>query len=540
MQSSRISDLFRRDDGLQGSEGDFVRFTGEAMKRNLVLQAAMLGVLLSGSVVYGGAYDRLDNETLGRTLRKMQMNTLLEALAEQTGNFTLRIEALMSQANAVGKTDEVRRDKLLADAGNLVLDQGRKYGEEIKKYSKRDDKYEDATINYYKTYLQYFNITIAQRGGLYFNRIEYLIGGQEDRKKLLKLVDQAGRILSKEFKKLNKVINKSRSSKILMSYLVPELEKIQLGYRFQEAQILFYNAMVQPALAPVKEMDVETGKYKPKLDEQGKPVMGLNPKITGSLRKAITDIKPFAENPGYGVQPQAKLLLGRCYTEIGDYDKSAETLKWLTTSQVPQTYVTQGLFALFRNQVSRAEHTIGEQKDIQGGKVQFAQGKKDIESYLDAFAKTQTSLTVDFRRLAMEYYLYERWGEALSNAGAKSQAVECSKEIQKVFMGFLNKHKSPAVQAQVAEIFGGRLRMDGRDAVAMSPVIVLILATTKIDEARRLQRDVPLNELSGELREKIKKIRGMAIQMLDGICKSNSPAAKAAKPQAELNSSLTV
>ena len=250
MQNSRILDLFRRDDGSQDSEGDFVRFTGDIMKRNLALQIGVLGVLLSGSVVYGGAYDRLDNDKLGRTLRKMQMSTLLEALAEQTGNFTLRIEALMSQANAVGKTDEVKRDKLLAEAGNLVLAQGQKYGEEIKKYGKNDDEYEDATINYYKTYLQYFNITIAQRGGLYFNRIEYLIGGEEDRKKLLELVNQAGTILSKEFRKLKNVIKSSRSSAIFMSYLVPELEKIQLAYRFQEAQILFYNAMVQPAVAP--------------------------------------------------------------------------------------------------------------------------------------------------------------------------------------------------------------------------------------------------------------------------------------------------
>ena len=99
----------------------FVRLAGDRMKRNLILQAGMLGVLLLGSVVYGGAYDRLDNDKLGRTLRKMQMNTLLGALAEQTGDFTLRIEALMSQANAVGKTDEAKRDKLLADAGELVL-----------------------------------------------------------------------------------------------------------------------------------------------------------------------------------------------------------------------------------------------------------------------------------------------------------------------------------------------------------------------------------------------------------------------------------
>jgi len=233
--------------GFGGTPGDFVRVIGDRMKRNLVLQAGMLVVLLSGPVVYGAAYDRLDNDKLGRTLRKMQMNTLLEALAEQTGDFTLRIEALMSQANAVGKTDEAKRDKLLADAADLVLKQARKYGEEIKKYRKGDDEYEDATINYYKTYLQYFNITVAQRGGANFNRIEYLIGGEEDRKKLLELTNQAETILSKQLRKLRKVIKRSRSSAMLMSYLVPELEKSQLAYRFQEAQVLFYNAMVQPA-----------------------------------------------------------------------------------------------------------------------------------------------------------------------------------------------------------------------------------------------------------------------------------------------------
>ena len=61
---------------------DFVRFTGDMMKRNLVLQAAVLVVLLSGFVVYGGAYDRLDDDKLAHTLREMQMNILLEALAE--------------------------------------------------------------------------------------------------------------------------------------------------------------------------------------------------------------------------------------------------------------------------------------------------------------------------------------------------------------------------------------------------------------------------------------------------------------------------
>ena len=510
----------------------FVRLAGDRMKRNLILQAGMLGVLLLGSVVYGGAYDRLDNDKLGRTLRKMQMNTLLEALAEQTGDFTLRIEALMSQANAAGKTDEAERDKLLDEAGNLVLKQAGKYAEEIKKYNKGDDKYEDTTIIYYKTFLQYFNITVAQRGGLCFNRIEYLIGSEEDRKKVLELTNQAEKILSKELRRLQNVIKRSRSSAILMSYLVPELEKIQMGYRFQEAQILFYNAMVQPATAPEMLLDDETGRYKPKLDEQGKPIMGPNPKIAGSLRKAITDIKPFAESSEYGVQPQGKLLLGRCYTEIGEYDKASETLKWLTTEKVPQTYLVQGLFAIFKNQVSRAGHTIVAGKDIEAGKGQFEQGKKDIENYLDVFAKMQAPLTVDFRRLAMEYYLYEKWGEALGKAGAKPQAVKCNEEIQKLFMGFLDKHKNPAVQAQVAEIFSGRLSMDGGNTAGMSPVILLILATTKIDEAQKLQGDVLLNELSDELRRKVTTTRAMAIEMLDGICKNDSAAAKAAKPQA--------
>lgn len=504
------------------------------MKRNLVLRTVLLGVLLSGFsvVVHGGPYDRLDNDKLGRTLRQMQMNALLAALAEQTGDFTLRIEAIMSQANAVGKTDEARRDKLLADAGELVLAQAKKYGEEIKKYGRGDDKYEDATINYYKTYLQYFNITVAQRGGLCFSRIEYLIGSEEDRKKLLALTNQAGTVLSKQYRKLKNIIKRSRTSAVLMSYLVPELEKIQLAYRFQEARILFYNAMVQPATAQETVTDEETGEYKPKLDDQGKPVMGINPKIHEALRKAISDIKPFVENPEYGVQPQARLLLGRCYTEIGDYDKSTETLKLLTTTpKVPQSYVDQGLFALFRNQVSRAEHTVGE-NDMQGGKVQFEQGKKDIKSYLDASAKTQTPLTVDFSRLAMEYYLYEQWGNALGKMGATSQEIECNEEIQKVFMRFLDKHKTPVIQGQVAEIFSGRLRMEGGDTASMSPVIVLILATAKIDTARRLQGDTGFDELPAELREKVEKNRAAAIEMLAAICRNDSPAAKAAKPQA--------
>ncbi len=504
------------------------------MNRNLVLQISMLGVLLSGTVVLGaGAYDRLDDEKLGRSLRKMRMNTLLEELAQQTGDFALRIEAMTARANIAGKTSETERDKILATAADLVLTQAKKYREEIKQYDPNDEKYEDATIKYYRTYLQYFNITIAQRAGPSFNRIEYLIGNQDDRKKILSLVQKAGAVLTRESKTLKALIKNSRENAILMSYLIPELEKIQLAYRYQEAQILFYNAMVQPAFAPVTVMDKETGRYVPKLDTSGKPVMGPNPKITGSLRKAITDIKPFAEDSQYGVKPQSMLLLGRCYTELGEYDKAAKIFAWLTTTKdVSKTYVAQGLFAIFKNDVSRGAATVGVAKDVQGGSGQFGRAKNSIESYLDAFATMQAPLTVDFRRLAMEYYLYDRLADALEKAGDKSGAARCNKEIQTVFMGFLDKHKNSAVQAQVAEVFSGRLSMTGGDTAGMSPVIVLILATTKIDQAQQLQGDVPLNDLPVQTRDKVTQTRKIAIQMLEGIRKDNSPAAATAKPQA--------
>ena len=47
-----------------------------------------------------------------------------------------------------------------------------------------------------------------------------------------------------------------------------------------------------------------------------------------------------------------------------------------------------------------------------------------------------------------------------------------------------------------------------------------------------LQGNVPLNKLSGELRERVQKTRATAIKMLDGICKNDSAAAKAARPHA--------
>lgn len=465
-------------------------------------------------------YKRLDAKTLGETLRRLRMGVLLEALADETDDPQFKIEALLFQADAA---DTELRDKLLTRAAATIKTEYEALDKKLQALPperRSGDEFDDDMIALYKLRLRYVQVQALQRGQGYIDRLTFLLGGEQDRRALQKLISQAAKLLQRTQLYLEEEIRAARSDtdKTKMVYLVPELEDVQAQLEFTAGKLRYYAALVLP---------------KTITDKDGKKIP--NPARITLLNKAVRDLQRFADEPEYGVQSFSKLQQGRANRMRGNFDEAREQLAWAAGDRADKSVLAEALFEIVRNETERAASLLRntKQKDhVQAGNRAFARAEAALEEFRNRAPEAHPQLGVDVKALVLGHYLYEQWAESLRVAGQEKQAESCDKNAQQVFVSFLEKYKDPGIQAAVGKLFRDKFRGKDLDLKNLAPGIVLLLATMELQDATALLEGRSIDALDPQAKARVEALLNKTEEMLLAVKDNKSPEAKKTLPDA--------
>lgn len=488
------------------------------------------GVLLWASLATGaerpdkagaGLHRRLDVSTMGRTLQKLRMGALLEALAEETGDRRLQIEALLFQADAA---EPARREELLTRAAETIRTEYEALGKKIEETpseQRRGDAFDESLLAWFQLRLRYVQVQVLQRGKAYIDRLTFLLGGESDRQALENLVSPAMKLLDRAQEDLRVEIGAARedTDKTKMVYLVPELEDVQGQMDFTAGKLRYYAAIVLP----------ETIR-----DSEGKVVP--NPKRESLLDQSIRDLQRFAEDPDLGVQPFAMLQQGRAERLRGRFDKAAEKFAFAAGEQSEPDVIVEALFEIVLNETDRAVSILQDKARadrVAAGGQAFARAEKTLEEFRRRAPQTgHPELGVDVKALVLGHHLYDHWAAALRAAGQDQSAEDCENKARQVFAAFLEKYKDPGIQAAVGALFREKFRGKEIDPTHLAPGIVVLLATMDMQEASGRMAGRNVDALEGPDRQVVEELLNRAEKMLLALRDGQSPRFRASLPDA--------
>ena len=475
------------------------------LKNLTFLFVAVFGVIavFSPQARSDSAYQRMDRETMTLTLRKMQMSALLEAFAEETGDNSLKVQALMTQAASAG---EEQRDKILARAAELVKGEIKRLKSDIRQHEENEgEKFEDAVVKYFQARMLYINLLVPSRTKPYVDRLTYLLGGEEDRRGLGKLASEGTSRAKKMQRVLEKILGDSREPTMVMRqvYLVPELENIQKKLDYWGAYIRYYDAISQRRHIP---------------DEDNPGQVKLNRKRIKLLKDAQKTITAFASDPELpDIHPNARLLLGQCQRELEKFAQAQKSFASVIGQGGQDELFVEASFAAVRNLIEWGARLI-RQGDLPAGQAKMNQAQALTKKFLaQAQARQlQSQLAADVKKMVLDYYLHQQWAEALRTARKEPQAKAQDKAVQQVFKDFLAKHKDPAVRVAVGELFRKKFR-GTKDFSKLDPAIVLLLGDLELAQAKKLHALSGDAAPAGKLKDAIQKHCDQAEKMYRSI-----------------------
>ena len=276
------------------------------------------------------SYLSVDHKNLGQTLRRLGLGTLLETLADETGDLELQLVVLKSKANSPYLKPKERK-VLTALIANRLSKQIAELEGALEKITKEDDR-EETLIKLFKARVDLVDTLGRQSGKSHFDLIIFLLGGEEDRKSLEKMTAVAIKLYNRTARDLREALSDAATDPRKLVYLVPELEDIEKRLEYRGAYLLFYRAIVLP------------GKSR---DER-----------TKLLKKAVELLKPFVRQPDYGVQAYATLLLGRVYREQEKYKSADQLFTWAAGPKSIRGILVEALFEKARNRIQWGEWLI--------------------------------------------------------------------------------------------------------------------------------------------------------------------------------------
>ncbi|MBN1554126.1 MAG: tetratricopeptide repeat protein [Phycisphaerae bacterium] len=466
-------------------------------------------------------HKKLDAQELGQTLQRLRMGVLLEALADETKDKQLKVEALLFQADTA---EPEPRDALLTQAAGEIKTQYEALGKTIESTpadKRKGDTFDESLIAYYKLRLRYAQVQALQRGKPYIDRLTFLLGGQPDREALRGLLSEATELLAKTQRDLKYEISSARedTDATKMVYLVPELEDVQSRLDFNVGKLRYYTAMLLP----------ETVK-----DDKGKVIP--NPRRESMLGKSVRDLQQFADSPDSGVQSFAKLQQGRANRELGQFDEAQKQLTAAAEDQADAAVRVEALFEIVRNLTEQAAAVLRDkQRDerVVEGNQKFADAEKALEAFRRLAPQAgHPELGVDVKALVLGHYLYEQWADALRSAKLEKQANQYDRKSQQAFVTFLEKYKDPGIQAAVGRLFRDKFRGKNLDFQHLAPGIVLLLATMEMQDAAALLQGKNVDALPPETAAGAKEHLSKAEEMFLAVRDNKTPEAKKTLPDA--------
>ncbi|MCD4824605.1 MAG: hypothetical protein K8S55_08355 [Phycisphaerae bacterium] len=453
------------------------------------------------------SYLSVDHKNLGQTLRRLGLGTLLEALAAETGDLELQLVVLKSKANSPSLKPK-ERQAITARIATRLSEQIKKLEGVLEKTTNEDAR-EEILIKLFNARVDFVDTQGRQRGKSHFDLIIFLLGSEEDRKTLEQITAVATKLFNRTSRDLQEALADAKHEPRKMVYLVPELEDIEKRLEYRGAYLLFYRAIVLP---------------KKSRDER-----------TKLLKKAAKLLKPFEERVDYGVQPYAKLLLGRVYREQGKY-KDAETLfTWAAGKNSIRGIQVEALFEKARNRIQWGAWLI-RRKKIQSGNKKFAAAETAVAEFAkqgQAILGKAGELGIDLKKLVLNDYLYSQWASALRKMKKNSLAVEKDVLGQKAFLEIIEKYKGqPGVVIGFAELFEKKTRGKKKDLAKMPPGLLSLLAQLELSRGKDLLARAKGKPLAPAAQKMVDKHLKQAMGMFGVILKQDSAAAKAVKPAA--------
>lgn len=489
------------------------------LKRRWTLRWTAAGLLvLAGLAGAQGKnpYARGRTDRLGRTLKTLQMGTLLEYLAQQTDDKGLLVDALLNQARAT--TDLQAKDRLFSQAAGLLKQRYETLEEAMNRaQEKGGEAWETATIEYYKARVRYIEVQVLNRAQPYIDRLAFLLAGEEDLKKLRELASSGADELDELQTRLKRLLIGLSGNPEALVYLVPELEEVQNRVKYNGAKVRYYAAVVEPRTLP---------------DANDPEATRPNRRRVKLLEKAIEDFQPFADNPDYGVQNVAYLFQGRCYRELARFDKAAAVLDKAATASADSPVLVEVLFEIARNRTEQGSALIRENKP-QPAKQAIDQAEAAIKTFAEKDPAVHPQVGVDFKKLILSYYLYENWADALRAINKPDLAAKVDRRGQQAFVEFLNKYRGQSdIRMAAAKMFQRKLEGRDVDPTTMDPVIVGLLAELEFNDARILLQGRSPADLPAEAQAEVREHFAKAKKLLEAIRASETESAKLAVPDA--------
>ncbi len=463
-----------------------------------ILAVAMLAILPAAVEAQqnSAAIDRLGTSNLGQTMVELQMSKLLEAVAQETGDKNLEISSAILKAETA---PQEQRDELLAHAAELMQEQVQVYERRLPLLKDRDShQWEEALIDYYRLRLRYIETQYLTRGEPYVSRFNLLLGGPADREFLADLTDDVRDDLGRLERSLQRALEDYRADLMYVVTIVPHLQSYDRQLQYKGAFVYYAAALGQPPYETTPGDDAADA--------------AIHPQRKAFLMQAIAGINPYANptQPDYeGWEPYARLLQGRCYRELQEFDRAETLLQQCASQQEEPAVVNDALFELARNKAEWGAQLYRSEKPPVEAELKFKSAVAAIDSAVKAMQNDGNELAADVRRLILQAHIYDLWAAALQRADQKDQAAEKDRLAQDAFVVFLQKYPDHETRLGLYSLMAPKFA-DVKDYSTLNPVILLVLGMGRFEEARETQDPAQLDDLR---------------QLFESIINSDDPAA---------------
>jgi hypothetical protein len=443
------------------------------------------------------AIDRLGTDNLGQTMIELRMGKLLDAAAEESGDRNLQISALIFQAE---NAREEQRDDLLARAADLMKEQVEVLENRLPTLKDRDpDAWEKALVDYFRLRLRYIETQYLTRGEPYVARFNLLLGGPADRAFLAELTDDVRDEMGRMERSLQRALEDYRTDLMYVVTLMPHLQSFDRQLQYKGAFVYYTAAMALPA------HEQGTGRNAANAE--------IHPQRKEFLEKAISRIDPYANptDPSYeGWEPYARLLQGRCYRELEEFEQAEKLLQQCATQQQESAVVNDALFELSRNKAEWGAKLYRGEKPQDEADLKFKSAVAAIDSAVKAMREDGNELAADVRRLILQAHIYDLWAESLEPIGQKGEAAEKARLAHDAFVVFLQKYPDHETRLGLYSLMAPKFA-DVEDYSTLNPVILLVLGMGRFQEARQTQDPAQLDDLR---------------RLFESIIESDDPAAE--------------
>jgi hypothetical protein len=463
----------------------------------LLLLSVLGGQGLGQSLTGRKSHQRLDTKSLSEVLRRMEMITLLEALAEETNDDALILKA---KQILIRTATPDQRAKLHEEIVELIKKKIEKLDKILQTAEEGSDKQEEALVAKYQTQMQYIEQMLVQCQP-HFSKMAFMLAGPEDSKALLEITAESLKIFSKIDKALKREIADARIDPMKTVSILPELEDAQKWLWYRGAYLQFYRGISMPKRIDGKE----------------------NEERLDLLEKAAKEADRAANDADMGVKPYAELLRGRCMRELDRYSDANKSLKWAVGKKSIAAVKTESLFETVRNDLEWGASLI-RSKDFKGGEKQFNAAGKSLANFEKQLKGKHPPLGLDVKKVLLGYELYDQWAAALRSVKKEKEADAKEKQAQKVFLSLLTKYRGrEGILSAFVEMLKERFTGKDIDLKEIDPVIVLLLANLELAEGQRLQKDG-----NAAADSKLQEAR----RMFDIVLQSKADSAKDARPGA--------